>query len=115
MKLIKDEIKELMTKINYTCVNKYSNAKLNEEINIYLLLCEEENTIQNEFGKSVEEILYSKYYWFTKFKNRYEVEFGEDAGISQIQYKIIEELEQTLENGVDWEEIQNIESIVMKE
>lgn len=115
MNLLKDEIKDLMAKMNYTYEDKYSNATLNEEINFYLFLCEEEDTIHNKFGKSVEEVLYSKYYWFTKFKIRYEMEYGEDAGIDQTQYKIIEEIEQISENGVDWEEIQNIESIILKE
>ncbi len=113
MDLIKEEIKELVTQMNYIYENKYSNATLNDEINYYLFLCEKEDAIQTKYEKSVEEVLYSKYYWFSKFKNTYEMENGEDAGICQIQYKILEEIDQRLENGVDWEEIKAIENMVI--
>ena len=53
-------------------------------------------------------ILYSKYYWCTQYKNRFNELYGKDVGIDQQQYKIIEEMTQRI-NDVDWSFIQMIE------
>lgn len=54
-------------------------------------------------------ILYSKYYWYTKYKKRYFEVYGYDAGIEQEGFKLLEELENRLEDGIDWVIIQDIE------
>lgn len=56
-----------------------------------------------------ESIMYSKYYWYTKYKKRYSEVYGYDAGIEQEGFKLLEELESELEEGVDWTIIQKIE------
>ncbi|WP_231559661.1 hypothetical protein [Bacillus sp. UNC322MFChir4.1] len=55
------------------------------------------------------KIMYSKYYWYTKYKKRYFEVYGYDAGIEQEEFKLLEELENELEDGVDWSIIQEIE------
>lgn len=59
--------------------------------------------------ESVDSILYKKYYWFTKFKERYEQLYGFDAGIEQQQYKIIEELQVRMNENLDWNTIRLME------
>lgn len=58
-----------------------------------------------------DTILYSKYYWYTKYKKRYFEVFGYDAGIEQQEFMLLEELENELESGIDWGIIKNIEEI----
>lgn len=55
------------------------------------------------------KIMYSKYYWYTKYKQRYFEVVGYDAGIEQEGFKLLEEIENELEDGVDWSIIQEIE------
>lgn len=70
--------------------------------------------ISNNIEKLVLEedkssIMYSKYYWYTKYKQRYFEVVGYDAGIEQEGFKLLEEIENELEDGVDWVIIQEIE------
>lgn len=58
------------------------------------------------------EILYSWYYWFTKFLVRYECIYGKYESIRQTQFKIIEAIdyEATAKNGkVDSDLLESIE------
>lgn len=79
--------------------------------------------INNNEGKLINDIsmvdnksvMYSKYFWHTKFKNRYLDLFGYDAGIEQQSFKLLEECENKLEGGVDWEIIEEIEKNIKKE
>ena len=77
-------------------------------LNYWYFFDEKEKEIQELLGVSLESILYSKYYWCTQYKNRYNELYGKDVGIDQQQYKIIEEMTQRI-NDVDWSFIQMIE------
>ena len=85
-----------------------SDKQLNILLNYWYFFDEKEKEIQELLGVSLESILYSKYYWCTQYKNRYNELYGKDVGIDQQQYKIIEEMTQRI-NDVDWSFIQMIE------
>lgn len=74
----------------------------------WLFFDEKEKEVQELFDVSLETVLYTKYYWCTQFKNRFNDLYGKDAGIEQQQYKIIEEMTRRLKE-VDWNLIQMIE------
>lgn len=109
MKIIKREIEDLMVQINYKLKDKENDRDLNKRLNYYFLLEEKEKELQELVGLSLECILYSKYYWFTKYKEKCRALYGMDAGIEQQQYKIIEEISQRLIE-VKWELIEEIEN-----
>ncbi|MDS0527713.1 hypothetical protein NNC19_18650 [Clostridium sp. SHJSY1] len=67
------------------------------------------NTEKLESIETKDNIYYSKYYWYIKYKERYFQVFGYGAGIDQEEFKLIEEIENELEGGVDWDIIQVIE------
>lgn len=68
------------------------------------------SNIENLASKeNKSKIMYSKYYWYTKYKQRYFEVVGYDAGIEQEGFKLLEEIENELEEGVDWSIIQEIE------
>lgn len=68
------------------------------------------NNIENlTLKEDKSKIMYSKYYWYTKYKQRYFEVVGYDAGIEQEGFKLLEEIENELEHGVDWSIMQEIE------
>lgn len=84
-----------------------SDEKLKKFISYYEFLI---NNVINLVGKEDEDtILYSRYYWYTKYKKRYFEVYGYDAGIEQEGFKLLVELENGLEDGIDWGVIQDLE------
>lgn len=56
-----------------------------------------------------ENLSYSKYYWYVKFKNKYEAIYGFDAGIEQQQFKLLEEFDQRFDN-IHWDLLGKIDN-----
>lgn len=108
MEIIKSKVEEIMVKVGYSYKEEYSDKQLNILLNGWYLFDEKEKEIQEILEVSLETILYSKYYWCTQYKNRFNELYGKDVGIDQQQYKIIEEMMQRI-NDVDWSFIQMIE------
>ena len=57
--------------------------------------------------------MYSKYYWYDKYKNRYQKLYGKDAGVEQQQFMLLEEIEDKI-GTVDWETVEKIEKMNCK-
>lgn len=55
-------------------------------------------------------IYYSMYYWFVQFKKRYVALMGPDAGIEQQGFQLLEEIDQEMEESIDWGIIEAIEN-----
>ena len=108
MEIIKNKVEDMMVKVGYSYREEYSDALLNSLLNYWCFFDEKEREIQELSGVSSEVILYSKYYWCTQYKNRFNELYGKDVGIEQQQYKIIEEMMQRMD-GVDWGFVQMIE------
>lgn len=101
MKIIKDNMEELLTKIEYTYKEEFEDEQTNTLLNYWMLFHEKEKEIQDLIKVSLETILYSKYYWCTQFKKRFNGLYGRDVGIEQQQYKIIEDMDQRIVT-IDW-------------
>lgn len=71
----------------------YADDALNEAMGYALFLENYEQRIRSMGKYSLEDILYERYYWFTKFLVRYEALYGKDAGMEQQQFQIIEAME----------------------
>ena len=108
MEIIKNKVEDIIVKAGYACKEEYSDKQLNSLLNYWYFFDEKEREIQELLGVSLEIILYSKYYWCTQYKNRFNELYGKDVGIDQQQYKIIEEMMQRI-NDMDWSFIQMIE------
>lgn len=109
MKILKENLDDLFVKTRYIEKNQYSDIELNKLLNYWCLFEEKEMIIQRLTNESLEVILYSKFYWCSRYKEKYKKIYGIDVGIDQQQYKIIEELEQRLYNGIDWTIVQILE------
>lgn len=96
----RDKVEKVTSKI---C----SDERLKEFWSYYDFLSK---TAMNLIGKEKKHsIMYSTYYWYTKYKKRYFEVHGYEAGIEQDGIRLLEELENELEDGVDWSIIQEIE------
>jgi len=72
---------------------EYPDEALNQAWNYALLLEEEEETIPAASPYSLRDVLYGRYYWYTKFLARYEALYGRDGGMEQAQFHIIEAMD----------------------
>lgn len=108
MKILKNNVDALISKVKYTFEKVYDDQEMNTLFNLWRLFDTRETEIRDVTGETVETVLYSKYYWCTKYKNLYNRMFGGDVGLDQQQYRIIEEINRRVDS-VDWELIQMIE------
>ena len=66
---------------------------MNQAIQYALALEEQEQAILAMKKYTLPDILYGRYYWFTKFLVRYEGLHGRNGGMEQQQFKIIEAMD----------------------
>lgn len=107
MEIIKDNIEEVLKETSYVYQKRYLDDKLNCLYNYWYFFdryAEEQKDIRD---MRIETILYSKYFWFSRFAERFYEVFGFDAGIEQQQFMIVDEIEQRLDN-VDWNYVQRL-------
>lgn len=109
MNLLTNDIEHLLIKSKYLYIYEYEDFQLNKLFNYWSFFEQKEIKIKELTNVSLDVILYSKYYWCTRYREKYMELYGQDTGIDQQQYKIIEELEQRLNNDIDWNLIQIIE------
>lgn len=109
MKVLKENMEELLLKAKYKKRKEYEDENLNNFLNYWSFFEEKEAMIQMLTNESIEVILYSKYYWSSKYKERHIELYGSDVSVEQQQYKIIEELEQRVNGDIDWSFIQLID------
>ena len=105
----KKEMDKLLIEVNYQKKAEFKDNDLNNFYNYWWCFEKKENEIQNEKNISIDSVLYTKYYWCTRYKEKYEQLYGFDAGIEQQQYKIIEEMQIRLTEYLDWNTINLIE------
>lgn len=113
MKLLLNNVDELLSKTGYCIKREYEDQILNSIYNYCLLFFCKETEVIALTGEPLEVILYSKYYWFTQYMKKHNEINGYDAGIEQQRFKLIEELDQRLEN-VDWVLLQKTEDMMKK-
>lgn len=101
MEIIKDNIEEVLMEADYVHIEKFSDKQLNLLYNYWYFLSEYEEYLKVSKNISLEICLYSKFYWFSRLADRFYEVYGFDAGIDQQQFKMIEEMDQRIDN-VDW-------------
>ena len=109
MNLLISNLKALMSETGYSIKNRYSNPDLNHLFSCFDFIETHEVEISRISKMDSESLSYSKYYWYTKFKNKYEEIHGFDAGIEQQQFKLLEELQQKFDN-IHWDLIEKIDN-----
>lgn len=86
---------------------RYQDKELNEALNNALFLEDEEQAIIASGRYSIRDVLYGRYYWYTKFLCRYEAAYGKNGSMEQAQFKIIEAMD--YEGIVDSDTLEAIE------
>ena len=89
----KTRMEELFASLGNPMVILYEDHEMNTAINYALSLEDNEQKILTITEYTLSDILYGRYYWFTRFLVRYEAFYGKDAGMEQQQLKIIEAMD----------------------
>lgn len=115
MKILKNEIPELMQELNYECIKTDECEELNTYSNYYLFLHDNYPEIAEAHEEiSMETLAYSIYYWIT-YVLKYSQKIGiEDAGLEQAQFQAIETIEY-MTDYVDCDKLEELEGIVSEE
>lgn len=87
------QLTELFNLLGKTSSTTYQNSELNEAYNNATFLEDSEQSIIASCNYSLKDVLYARYYWFTKFLCCYENIYGKDVSMEQAQYKIIETMD----------------------
>lgn len=89
----KTRMEELFASLGKPMVILYEDHEMNTAISYALSLKDNEQKILTITEYTLSDILYGRYYWFTKFLVQYEKLYGKDAGMEQQQFKIIEAMD----------------------
>lgn len=112
MKLYTDRISQFIIDTNYTIIKFYENENVNIFMNYFNLLDKNESILLKDTSIELNTLLYTKYYFFAKFKKEFSKYYAHDEGVEQQMFKIVEEIDQKLEEGVDWSVIKSIEDLI---
>lgn len=96
-------MEELFVLLHKLPTTIYQNSERNEAVNNALLLDKYEQPIIALGYYSIKDVLYGRFYWYTKFLCCYETIYGKDAGMEQARFKIIE--------AMDYEGIVNCDTL----
>lgn len=90
------------------------DAVIGKHLNYYLLLKYRKHEIiaLNQYTKA--DVVYSMYYWYTKYLTRYDLLYGADGGMKQIQFKIMEEIDWTVDEQIDCQLLEELENEIAK-
>ena len=103
-----------MQKIMQDLGTSIDKVEDDERINQYgaywNVLDQNEDEISSRLGVPLESILYSKYYWCTKYKERYNQLYGFDAGLEDQQCNMLPEIQYKLGENTDWDLLEKIDS-----
>lgn len=108
MRIIKENVDELALLSGFQEKRVDDDPLANILLNRWRFFDECEADIQKITGESAETILYSKYYWCTRYKERFNQIYEKNVGIDQQQYGILEEISRRF-SIVNWGIIQEIE------
>ena len=98
---------ELYALLNRAPAALYQDQELNETLNHALFLEEHQQEMIASGRYSIKDVLYGRYYWYTKFLSRYEAFYGKNGSMEQAQFKIIEAMD--YEGLVDSDALEAIE------
>ncbi len=91
-----EEFERIYEKLNWKVLRLYEDKILNQASNNEMLLENHRDQLMEVCKWTLESILYSRYYWYTKFLVHYEKKCGKNGSMEQAQFKIIEEIDCTI-------------------
>ena len=107
MILMEKDMEKIMKKLSKNLQNFDNNKILNRFFNYWVVLRDKENDIKKAFNFDLSTILYSKYYWCTRYIKKYN---RKDGGLDQQQFKIFEEIYERLGNQTNWSLLEKIDN-----
>ena len=111
MKLLIKDIENIKNLSGFSEISEYKDKQINRLYNNHIFLYEYYNIILSRTNISPKCILYSEYYWGAMFIKAYTKKYGQDCGLEQFHFKLIDRIEHTL-GDVDIILLEKIESAV---
>lgn len=105
MEIIKENIEKVLSEAGYVYKEKYPDSQLNHLYNYWYFLQEYETELAA--AKTLEVVIYSKLYWFSRLADRFYEVYGFDAGIEQQQGLILEEMDWKIDH-IDWNLVESL-------
>ena len=90
-------------KIDDTLLSKY--LKYVHVLGQLEVKCIKENNLSE-----IENLFYSRYYWFNQFKKRYYTLYGHDEGLEQQSFKMLSDYNERVPEKIDWSILEQIEN-----
>lgn len=88
-----ERIAELQALLHRVPAALYQDPELNEASDAALFLEEHAQEIIASGSYSIKDVLYGRYYWYTKFLCRFMALYGRNGGMEQAQFKILEAMD----------------------
>jgi len=70
----------------------------------------ETKAIKENSLSEINNLFYSRYYWFNQFKERYFALYGHDEGLEQQSFKMLSDYNERFPEKMDWGIIEQIEN-----
>ena len=103
-----EEFFQINLMVDWPYLKVYEEKSLNIAINNAMILEIREKQVVTLCKWTLADVLYSRYYWYTKFLVDYEKLYGKNGSMEQAQFKIIEKIDSTIRE-VDFELLECIE------
>jgi hypothetical protein len=98
-------------KFNDTETNKIQDVLLSKYLRYVHILGQLETKASKGNGSAnLNDLFYSRYYWFNKFRERYFSLYGHDEGLEQQSFKMLSDFNEEFPEKVDWSIIEQIET-----
>ena len=92
-------------------VRKFTDPELRTFLTyVHVINKLEEEALQNDDSKDAVALFYSRYYWFDRFKKRYITLYGDNAGLEQQAFKMLEHFSEYYPGELDWGFIERIDN-----
>ncbi|WP_059173177.1 hypothetical protein [Bacillus sp. FJAT-27445] len=109
--ITKDQLELLFqtfhSRLDLSNIITFDDEDLTKVLHYFLILKEFSKEIAAGSPFTIEQVLYSQYYWFVYFKNQYFSKYGYDAGMDQQAFQLIEQLTYELDE-VNWDFLEQI-------
>lgn len=111
--LMADELESIIRTLNFkdSEAEKIEDQLLSKLLKyVHVLRQIETKAIKENSLSEIDNLFYSRYYWFNQFKERYFALYGHDEGLEQQSFKMLSDYNERFPEKMDWSIIEQIEN-----
>jgi len=111
--LMADKLESIIRALNFkdSEADKIEDKLLSKFLKyVHVLGQLETKAIKENSISEINNLFYSRYYWFNQFKKRYFALYGHDEGLEQQSFKMLSDYNERFPEKMDWSIIEQIEN-----